>query len=121
MPEKTKGYQPLNEDSFAQYCNSYGLQCSFAEEIVFIKTNLSQWRIYHNGIIVEKLYHSSFITGGIMKSQKSGRLKYAEGFHEQKIPRDVGDNIYDVLQYIIRHEQYKSSVRTKLPPQKNKP
>lgn len=113
MKKYTKRPQPFFEDSFTRYCNNYGLQCSFSDGIVFVKTNLSEWRIYHDERIVKKLYHSSFFTGGRLLSQKAGRLKYGEGFHRQRIPDYVGDDIYDVLRYIARHERNKTAAKVK--------
>lgn len=103
-PEKPTT-KPLYESSLEKHCRNLGLQCSFAEGIVFVSSGLSRWRIYHTGRTVDKLYHDNTFQYGDVHRRTPGRKRFYEEMHLQKIPEPVGTDIFIVLSYIAKHDR----------------
>lgn len=91
---------PLTEDNIRRICSELGLSCSVGQDVIFIKTVFSRWAVYIRNGKVQKLHHENYraYRSEYLKKQK----KYAEGYHEQKLP---SDNFYDVAFYIKCHDE----------------
>ena len=91
--------RPLAEASFERHCENLGLRCTFAQNIVFVQSKCSHWRIYHDGCFVTKLEHENYKRSFPFLKQK--HFKFGEGFHQQKLRNK---DIYDVAYYITHHD-----------------
>lgn len=105
MPPEKQTERPFYENAFEKHCKNHGFECSFAEGIVFVNAGLSRWRIYHTGRTVDELYHSNTFNYGKVHRHTPGRKRFDEEMHLQKIPEPVGTDIFDVLNYIAKHER----------------
>ena len=92
---------PLTEENIELICGEFGMKCSVAFDVVFLKTKAGYWRIYIKDDKVDRVFHGNYRMSKTDFGKK--KKKYNEGFHEQKISTD---NFYDVVRYIYYHDKY---------------
>ena len=100
--EKAVSQKILNnsfrDESIYEMCNYLGLRCTISDNVIFIKTDFSSWRIYHNHEEVTHVYHENFRKNMSSESQK----KIKHGYHEQNIK---SCSLYATLKYIRKHDK----------------
>lgn len=97
FPKKSQ----FEEVQIAKMCEEFNMEYSLAEGIVFIKTQYSNWRIFHDGRLVTDVYHENLrmdMSDKVWKEHDS----FNDGFHKQRI---FSNNLYDVLYYIHTHDR----------------
>lgn len=97
FPKKSQ----FEEVQIAKICEEFNMEYSLAEGIVFIKTQYSNWRIFHDGRVVTDVYHENLrmdMADKVWKEYGS----FNDGFHKQRI---FSNNLYDVLYYIHTHDR----------------
>lgn len=93
--------RPFFEESFARHCRNYGMTCSFAPGLVFIRTPFGNWRVEHQNCYVCAILHESSYQNNSIKG-KRGKLKFNEGYHKQVVAER---DIYAVVRYISAHDR----------------
>lgn len=88
----------FDEQDFIRYCEILGLRCHCSEGIAFVSSLWGNWRILHDGCLVEKLQHENY---DVESRSKMGRGKFYVGFHTQELKNK---NIYSVVEYIACHD-----------------
>lgn len=90
---------PLTNKNIGRICKYHHVEYQILSDMVSIKTPYSNWRIRIKGDEVVKLMHENL---RIKRSDYRKAKKYAEGFHEQKLP---SKNFYEVIWYIKCHDK----------------
>lgn len=86
------------EDQLIKLANDNGLKIDFGAGIIYIKTNVSRWRLFHNYERVKEVWHENYRTG---IEQYSTRRKFNNDYHKQKIK----GTYEEVLAYIASHDR----------------
>lgn len=89
-----------NDEYIKDLCDNFGLTCQISNGIIFIKTNIATWRIYHNGEKVLEVFHENY---RIRRDQFYKKKKCNEGYHRQEIKDKT---LQGVLSYIKSHDKY---------------
>ena len=87
---------PINENSFVRHCKNLGLMCWFNQNMVFIQTVTSFWRIFFEGHYVTSVGHENY-------AHDTWDGEVTEGFHLQTGIEER--NIYLVAEYIAAHDE----------------
>ncbi len=101
LPDREHVRFPLkkqfHEEQISKMCKEFGMKYSLAPGIIFVETNYSYWRLFHDEYRITQIYHENLR----VENRKNEDL-FNEGFHKQKIELK---NVYDVLNYIHIHER----------------
>lgn len=88
----------LNEEKIIRECEERGLICNFGANVIFIKTNVSRWRLIHNGTKITCVMHENYRVCN--RQYQNGNFK--SGYHKQKLKNY---SVYSVLDYIVQHDK----------------
>lgn len=88
----------FSEERINAFCKRFDMKCNFSDGLIFVRTHMATWRIYHDGEKVLNIYHENYRKVEQTKKKK----KSNEGYHIQNVKCD---NLYDVLNYIHRHDK----------------
>lgn len=94
-----------DDDYINGLCNHFGLTCQISNGVIFVKTNIATWRIYHNGKKVLEVYHENY---RFRKDQFCKKKKCNEGYHKQEINDET---LFGVLRYIQSHDKHLYSTK----------
>lgn len=89
----------IDDDYIEEICKLHKLEYEIKEGMVWVKTNVAGWRIYHNRVDVTSLYHQN---SGIRKKSDLPINDYNYGYHNQKIKEK---NFNAVVKYIVKHDR----------------
>ena len=91
----------FDEFQVAKMCAEFGMEYQIAEGIIFINTKMSSWRLFHDNVLVTKVYHENLRMDDY---ENTGREKrdFEKGYHRQRV---YSRNLYDVLYYIHVHDR----------------
>lgn len=99
--EKLDDMEEYSEEKVAKICERFNMDYKFSDSVLFVRTKMSSWRIYHDGIKITNIYHENYRKS---KSEIGKRKKKCnEGFHRQDIKCN---NFYEALSYIHSHDKY---------------
>lgn len=91
----------LRDDMVYEMCQSFGLQCTISEGVIFVKGIYTRWKIIHDGEKILSLQHENYRKKFNKSNQKGRKMKF-DDYHEQK---NVSlKNLHHVLRYIKIHE-----------------
>ena len=90
----------FEEEQIAKMCEEFGMKYTLSENIVFVKTQYSSWRVFHDGKFVLDVYHENLRLDDQDKVWKKD--SFNEGFHKQRVFSNI---LYDVLYYIHNHDR----------------
>lgn len=90
----------FDENYINRLCQRYGLTCQISNGLIFIKSPIASWRIYHDYESVVEVFHQN------MRTQKSSKARQRrptnEGFHKQNIKEK---RLEAVVKYIYYHDR----------------
>lgn len=89
----------LTEKTIAGICEKFGMSYNISQGVVFIRSPVFSWRIYHDGCHVTRVLHENYRGSSTLKS-KGG--KGNEGFHIQKM---YTREFYETVKYIYYHDR----------------
>ena len=95
--------EPVDEfdDEYIFYlCQRYGLHCQISDGVIFVKSAIATWRIYHNYQNVTEVFHQNISVVNRANAKKKKPLNV--GFHKQEIKEKRLDA---VLRYIHYHDK----------------
>jgi hypothetical protein len=87
-----------SEEELKKIAAANGLTVSFAENIIYVRTNVARWRLVHNKKQVTKILHENYRTN--LSSMNNHNFK--SGFHEHKLEDRSFENVFN---YILRHDK----------------
>ncbi|KXL52272.1 exonuclease [Anaerotignum neopropionicum] len=88
----------FSEEKIAKLCEKFEMECNFSNKVIFIRTNISNWRIYHDEEKIINIFHENY-----RKSEKvRKKIKFNDGYHVQNIKCR---NLYDAINYIHKHDE----------------
>ena len=87
------------EEKIATLCEMYEMQCSFAKNLVVIKTKVATWHIEHLNGEDLTLFHSNYRFKKTSNTKKAN--KEMNGFHRQNVSGDIEN----ILSYIDKHDK----------------
>lgn len=89
------------DDEYIFYlCQRYGLHCQISDGVIFVKSSIATWRIYHNYENVTEVFHQNISVVNRANAKKKKPLNV--GFHKQEIKEKRLDA---VLRYIYFHDK----------------
>lgn len=86
----------LNEERIERQCAARKLKVHFGAGVISINTEVSHWRLLHNGDRVYKVMHENY------RGIQYNNGHYKSGFHEQKL---WNFKIKNILDYIEKHDK----------------
>lgn len=92
------------EQVVMELCKQYNLKCKVSESIIFITTNIGNWRLICKGNVI-KVYHNNHNPDMGVFLKRHG--KFNEGFHSQtQIQTQIQtNNIREAIEYIYNHDK----------------
>ena len=100
---KIKNISVCDEKSILRKCEKLGLWCRFAQNVIYVRSKKSYWRIYHENMVFKSLYHQNYLFFNNTKNKKFSKCN--EGFHLQKINAKTID---EIISYIYNHDKHLS-------------
>ena len=94
-------FLPLTEENIYLICRKFGIKCSIASNVIFLKTAVGYWRVYTIGDKVDRVFHGNYRISKTDFHKK--KKKCNEGFHKQNVSME---NFYDVVKYIYYHDRH---------------
>ena len=88
----------LTDRRISGICEKFGMKYTISQGVVFIRTQVFSWRVYHDGQNVTEVLHENYRGGAI--PGRGGKCN--EGFHRQRI---YSRDFYQVIRYIYRHDR----------------
>lgn len=90
--------EPFKDENIYEMCNYFGLKCTISDNVIFIRTQFSSWRIFHDYEQVTKLYHEN--NRKDLAHERRKTIKH--GFHKQEM---YTTSLFSVLKYIRNHDK----------------
>ncbi|MDD3137743.1 MAG: exonuclease domain-containing protein [Lachnospiraceae bacterium] len=88
----------FSEEKIAKLFEKYEMECNFSNKVIFIRTHISSWRIYHDEEKIINIYHENY-----RKNEKiRKRIRFNDGYHIQNIKCR---NLNDAINYIQKHDE----------------
>lgn len=90
----------FDDEYVYEACHGYGLSCQVSNEVIFVKSSIAAWRIYHNYEKVTEVFHQNMNLTNRDNTKKRRSLN--TGFHKQSLKEK---NLEAVLRYIYYHDK----------------
>jgi hypothetical protein len=94
---KNPAILPFTDEDIEAFCARLGLNCKLSNGVVFIRTPISSWRIFHNYEKVDEVFHENY--RGVLQKR---REKFNTGYHRQNV---TSSDIWQILKYIYNHDK----------------
>ena len=90
----------FDDENVYDLCHRYGLSCQISDGVIFVKSSIATWRIYHNYEKITEVFHQNISVVNRANAKKKKPLNV--GFHKQEIKEKRLDA---VLRYIHFHDK----------------